>query len=186
MKMDIEIRKLKKELLNDWLNFFDNGSSHAGCYCMHYHWKQELEDEFKSKGEVDGRAYAIKFINESIIQGYLAYYENDVIGWCNTNDKQTYDTVLSKIYWEESEKVKKIKSIFCFNIVPEMRGKGVATHILQKICSDAFDDGYEYIEAYPFINGKNNNYHGSVSMYEKNGFNIHCEYNDCVIVRKYL
>ena len=184
--MHIEIRKLSKDLLNDWLYYFDNEKGHKGCYCMHYHWKQELEDEFKTKGEVDGRAYAIKFINEGIIQGYLAYCENQVIGWCNANDKKAYNTVLSKIYREDSEKEKKVKSVFCFNIAPEMRGKRIATQLLQKICSDAFNDGYDYIEAYPFKNGANNDYHGSLSMYEKNGFTVYCDFDSYFVVRKYL
>jgi len=31
----------------------------------------------------------------------------------------------------------KTKSVFCFAIVPDMRGKGIATALLERVCEDA-------------------------------------------------
>ena len=119
------------------------------------------------------------------MQGYLAYLDGKVVGWCNANDKQAYNSVNMDFSFEESEKNKKIKSIVCFCISPNFRGRGIASRLLDKICLDAADDGYEYVEAYPFIK-EEYNYHGSKSMYEKNGFTAYGDDNGCTIVRKYL
>ena len=120
------------------------------------------------------------------MQGYLAYYDGKVTGWCNANEKQIYDSVNFNLPWENPEKNKKIKSIVCFCISPDLRGRGIASQLLEQVCADAAADGYEYVEAYPFDNDANHNYHGSKSMYDKNGFTDFGKENGYTIVRKYL
>ena len=193
--MNIEIRKLSLDLLDDWLYFFDNvafsdNDEWAGCYCMCYHWNETLENKKAwncSKADAEyNRKCAVRFIKKGIMQGYLAYYDGKVAGWCNANDKQIYDSVNIDLNREDSEKGKKIKSVVCFCISPDLRGKGIASKLLEKLCSDAADGGYEYVEAYPFSHGENNDYHGSKSMYEKNGFKDFGKENGYTVVRKYL
>jgi GNAT superfamily N-acetyltransferase len=192
--MNIEIKKLSIDVLDDWLYFFDNtafsdNDEWAGCYCMCYHWSEALNAEKKwncSKSDAEyNRKCAVSFIKQGIMQGYLAYHDGKVAGWCNVNDKHVYDSVNINLSWEDSEKGKKIKSIVCFCISPDLRGKGAASRLLEKVCSDAAADGYEYVEAYPFVKDEYN-YHGSKSMYEKNGFTVCGNDNGCTIVRKYL
>ncbi len=68
-----------------------------------------------------------------------------------------------------------------------MRQKGIASGLLEKVCKDAFSEGYEYIEAYPGTGETNSrSYHGPLTMYLKSGFSIYKELNGEVIVRKYL
>ena len=192
--MEFEIKKLTIALLEDWLGYFDNDAFSdniecAGCYCMYYHWNKTLENKKSwncSKADAAyNRECAVELIKQGIMQGYLAYHNGKVVGWCNANDKQAYDSVKWDFSCEESEKAKKIKSIACFCISPNFRGRGIASRLLDKICADAIDAGYEYIEAYPFVNNEYN-YHGSKSMYEKNGFKVYGSANECTLVRKYL
>jgi len=193
--MKIKIHKLSVELLDDWLHFFDNtafsdNDEWAGCYCMCYHWNETLENKKGwncSKADAAyNRKCAVKFIKKGIMQGYLAYYDGKVAGWCNTNDKQVYDSVNFRLPWEDSERGKKIKSIVCFCIDPYLRGKGIASQLLERVGSDATADGYEYIETYPFSHNENNAYHGPISMYEKNGFKAYGDMNGYTVFRKYL
>jgi len=194
--MNIEIRKLSADLLDDWLYFFDNAAfsdneEWSGCYCMFHHWNAALQSEREwdcsESGAAHNRKYAERYIKEGIMQGYLAYYDGKVAGWCNVNDKQAYDGIVVNLPWEDSEKSKKIKSIVCFCIDPDSRGKGIASRLLERLCSDAVDGGYEYVEAYPFNHDTNNAYTGPISMYEKNGFKACSSVDDFIIVyRKYL
>jgi GNAT superfamily N-acetyltransferase len=194
MSMNIEIKKLSADVLDDWLQFFDNtafsdNDEWAGCYCMCYHWSEALASkkgwDCSKSGAAYNREHAVRFIEQGIMQGYLAYYDGKAVGWCNANDKQVYDSVNIDLTWEDSEKGKKVKSIVCFCISPDLRGKGIASRLLEKVCSDAAVDGYEYVEAYPFVKDEYN-YHGSKSMYEKNGFTVCGEESGCTIVRKHL
>ena len=43
----------------------------------------------------------------------------------------------------------KVKSVLCFAIAPQMRGQGVATQLLKRVCEDAEADAYDFVEAYP-------------------------------------
>lgn len=191
--MNIVIKKLDSSLLNDWLYYFDNvafadNDEWAGCYCMCYHWTKELSKKKSwdcSKEDAPyNRKCAVRLIEKGIMQGYMAYHNDKVVGWCNANDKNAFDNVNFSL--PESIGVERIKSVVCFNISPEFRRMGVASQLLERVCSDAKDDGYEYVEAYPFIHDENHAYHGPKSMYEKNGF-VQCnKIEDCIVLRKSL
>jgi GNAT superfamily N-acetyltransferase len=197
--MEIEVKKLTVELLDDWLDYFDNiafsdSDDWPGCYCMHFHWNEgldrrnnwneTLEQVYRKTGKADNRRRAIRLIKNGTMQGYLAYHAGKVVGWCNANDKRKYKTVLNN-FFENTGNARKVKSIVCFCIASEMRNKGIATRLLEKVCADAAEEGYEYVEAYPYNNGQNNDFHGSLVMYEKTGFIRSGQYmDDCIIMRK--
>ena len=43
----------------------------------------------------------------------------------------------------------KVKSIFCFAIAPEMQRKGIAGRFAERVCLDAVEDEFDFVEAYP-------------------------------------
>ena len=95
--MEISICKLTIELLDDWLSYFDNDAfsdndEWCGCYCMCYHWDSELEKKRRWDCDKDcakfNREQAINFIKSGRMQGYLAYVQGKVVGWCNSNNKK--------------------------------------------------------------------------------------------------
>ncbi|MDR0313586.1 MAG: GNAT family N-acetyltransferase [Treponema sp.] len=195
--MNFEIKKMSVDLLDDWLHFFDHvgfsdDGDWPGCYCMCYHWNNQLDRRYNWNNEVENRSNsrnrerAIKLIKSGIMQGYLAYNDGNVVGWCNANEKRKYNTVNFEFPWEESEKNEKIKAIVCFCVAPKLRKKGIASQLLKKVYLDAAKDGYRYIEAYPFTKGDNNNYHGPLNLYKNNGFKTYGNIYGCTIVRKYL
>lgn len=155
--MEIEVKKLTVELLKDWLDYFDNVAftdedEWPGCYCMHFHWNERLdsrndwgktlEQVYRKTGKADNRNRAIRLIKNGTMQGYLAYHNGKVVGWCNANDKSKYNTVLNS-FFDKKEKDRKIKSIVCFCIAPKMRRKGIAAKLLEKVCEDTAKEGYE-------------------------------------------
>jgi len=193
--MNLVIRALTYDLLDDYLDFFDNiaFSDHkewSACYCVHFHWDSILEEESKlSSIKKGGRDYAIEFIRDNIIQGYLAYFNDSVVGWCNANDKNGFRNLVErKELWEGVDHDTKVKAVVCFLIAPEFRGKGIASQLLDRVCQDALADGYQYIEAYPH-KGETDiyvNHHGPYTLYEKFGFDLHRHMKRDSVVRKYL
>ena len=158
--MEIKVCKLITDLLDDWLYFFDNvafedNRGWCGCYCMCYHWTQQLAKErawdCDKKCAPLNRAKAIDFIQTGRMQGYLAYSDGKVVGWCNSNEKKAYDNVNFNFAEEIPDNGEKIKSVVCFAIAPENRGKGIATALLKYVCEDARNDGFEYVEALSLI-----------------------------------
>jgi len=193
--MELEIRKLSPELTEDYINFFENiaFTDHpewSQCYCLHFHWESAWDVESKNSDWPDKRReHLLEMIASQKLQGYLAYSSNQVAGWCNTNDKANYTGLRRRNeLWDELEENKKIKSVVCFLVAPKMRGKGIATQLLEHICQDAAFDGYEYIEAYP-PKGAFDMYaahQGTITLFEKCNFVIHKTFQNDVIMRKHL
>lgn len=88
--MNIEIKRLSPELADDYVQFFD-ATPHDDlidehkCYCVCW-CNEEYKDQDFSTAE-KRRQFAYEYVRKNIIQGYLAYYEGKVVGWCNANTK---------------------------------------------------------------------------------------------------
>jgi len=187
--MKLDIRPLTPDLLEDYLDFFGNVAfadhpEWSQCYCMHFHWAADMEAEFHRSGK-RGYDYVTDFIKHGVIQGYLAYLDGKVVGWCNANDKKNYTALPER--WEANED-EKVKSVVCFLVAPGMRGKGIASMMLTRVCVDAQAQGYDFIEGYPPA-GACDMYiahHGTVRLFEKFGFAVHAAFEHDAVMRKYL
>ena len=183
--MSIDIRKLTPELLEDYLNFFDttphdDNTDESKCYCVGWcSADHRIKTDFSSPEK--RRAIAAKYVNEGVIKGYLAYHEGRVVGWCNANTRSDclhcvgWQFLMKEFNTDETAPESKIKSIFCFVIAPEMQRKGIATLLMQRVCYDAVDEGFDYVEAYPKreFTSAARDFMGPVEMYIKHGFVLH-------------
>ncbi len=193
--MKISICKLTPELLGDWLSYFDkdaftDNDGWCGCYCMCYHWDSELAKKRSWNCDKDSaefnREQAVNLIKSGRMQGYLAYIDGKVVGWCNANNKKSYNNVMFNFAQEVPDNGEKIKSIACFSVAPKYRGSGVATALLEYVCMDAKNDGFDFVEAYPFERNENHAYHGPLTMYKTAGFKPCMQIEACIVCRKYL
>lgn len=177
--MEITVKKLTPELAEEYACFFDvtphaTGKEEHRCYCVW--WSSGDIDAEPHDSVEERRSLAKKWISEGYIQGYLAYCGDKVVGWCNANTKQDcYNSFCWRYFMGDIHKdapTVKVKSVYCFAVAPEMRGKGVATALLRQVCADAEKDGFDFVEAYPnkdFINTEHD-FMGPASIYEKLGF----------------
>lgn len=137
---------------------------------------------------------AIQYVKRGIIQGYLAYHNGEVVGWCNANKKSdclnciSWLRFMTSVNTTESASNIKVKSIFCFTIAPEMRRKGIATQLLKRVCLDATQESFDFVEAYPnkeFIN-EAEDFMGPAEVYKKSGFIVQYETDRQIVMRKQL
>jgi GNAT superfamily N-acetyltransferase len=194
--MNIEIKKLTSELTEDYLHFFDvtphdDDVPGSKCYCVCWCGADHrIVTDFSSQEK--RRELARQYVKDGIIKGYLAYQGNKVIGWCNANTKSECLHCTSWLRFMQSVDVDdtnlKIKSVFCFVIVPDMQRKGIATRLLCRVCEDAAADGFDVVESYPnkaFVS-TTRDFMGPVEMYKKLGFTAIREVNDITVMRKVL
>ena len=195
--MNIEIKKLTPELAEDYVLFFDetphniNGNENK-CYCVTWrsddsyiaderHWFDTCEER---------RENALRFVKNGDIQGYLAYCDGKIVGWCNANSNCNKCIDYLRLFYpiDEYRENVKIKSIFCFVIAPEMQRKGIATKLVERVCRDAAEDGFDFVEAY--VNREFSDpvseFTGLQAMYEKCCFSIYAEQNGKIVMRKAL
>lgn len=177
-ELGIVIRSLNPERCEDWLQYFDriafqDHEEWAFCYCLEGHLTPKMQEEWTDAKE--RRERAIDLIRSGEMQGYLAYSEDTVVGWCNANDRASYRYLTEMFrsigYQPEGPTDAKIKAIYCFLVAPEYRGRGVAQRLLDRACEDAAREGYFAVEVYPFADEKFPfQYHGTEQMYKNSGF----------------
>lgn len=198
--MTIEIKKLIPALAEDYVDFFDNTPhwddvAEHKCYCVCWASADRnteiAEDGCTAKGR---REIAKRYVKEGFLQGYLAYSNGRIVGWCNANTKadclHSYSWVhfMQSVNPVPSRSTDKVKSIFCFVIAPDMQRKGVATQLLERACADAAKDGFDYVESYPQKESVNvaENFMGFAEMYKKCGFIEITNVDNMVVMRKAL
>ena len=199
--MTLEIRKLTPALANDYVRFFDTTPhddlvDEHKCYCVPW-CSDDSSGDYEAKhlsSPQKRRARARRNVMNHVIQGYLAYDDNKVVGWCNANTKADclkcygWRRYMGHVPVEDSNTGIKVKSIYCFTIAPEMKRKGIATLLLERVCRDAAQDGFDFIEAYtnkePRDEAMKNS--GPFDMYKKSGFAVYCETEQGFVLRRQL
>ncbi len=192
--MNIEIRKLTPDLAEDYVRFFDVtphdvNKEEDKCYCVT--WRSDdtyVGDDHWYPTRKERREHALAFVRGGSLQGYLAYREGEIVGWCNATADCQLGVQYLRAFWpiEESRADVRVKSIFCFVIAPEMQRKGIATRLLERVCKDAADDGFDFVEAYANVTHSALDFRGPLAMYEKCGFARSAEREGRVVVRKAL
>lgn len=195
--MAIEIRKLMPEHADDYVHFFDvtphdDNVDENKCYCVCW-----CNDDYKNKDLSTAekrRECAFEYVKGNNVQGYLAYRDDVVVGWCNTNTKAdclkcaSWQRFMDYVPLEEPGTDIKVKSIFCFMIAPEMKRQGIATQFLERVCKDAAEDGFDFVEAYPYKESsyQSSDFGGHFELYNKMGFYVLKETQQGLVMRKQL
>ena len=180
--MNVVIKKLDNSLIEEYIHFhknvaFTDNPEWAGCYCVWYHWNHELDkerSEFENKGGTEFKMHlARRMIEKGQLQGYLAFIDNEVVGWVNTNNRNNYCKLSKnhapKIWDGYNNEV--VQSILCFTIAPNFRRKGLSGLLLDKIINDAKNENLDFIEVYPGTGeADERSYRGTLSVYQRRGF----------------
>ena len=195
--MDISIRKLTPDLAEAYVHFFDvtphdDYTEGAKCYCVGWCSDDSEGKDFSSREK--RREYALQYVRDGCIQGYLAYQGDEIVGWCNANTKAdclqccSWRRFMGHVPVEDCRAGVRVKSIFCFVVAPEMQRKGIATQLVERVCQDAAADGFDFVEAYPNkkFNDIAHDFMGPLALYKKCGFRRHARAKGIVVMRKAL
>ena len=196
--MNLEIKKLTPADAEAYIHFFDTTphddcNPENTCYCVSWCSDDHRAMEVYPSRE-ERKAMAAEYVKSGKLQGYLAYADGRIVGWCNANTKSECMNCggwlfsmpqVSQLPFNEDEKV---KSIYCFLVAPSMKRKGIAKQLLQYICRDAAESGFDYVEAYPQKDTTDESMHfmGFTGMYQDLGFDIYAETEDKYVMRKRL
>jgi GNAT superfamily N-acetyltransferase len=199
MTDSIVVKPLTPDLAEAYAQFFDvtphdDGSNkdELPCYCVTWrsdaayaenpnHWFPTREER---------RARAIEYVKSGHLRGYLAYLDGEIVGWCNANADCQACLGFLRTVWPmgEHDPAVKIKPVFCFMIAPKAQKMGVATKLLTRICEDAVREGFDFVQAQAYAEGKAPPYDftGPVALYERLGFVKAAEKDGFVVMRKGL
>lgn len=136
---------------------------------------------------------AAEYVKTGKIHGYLAYADGKIIGWCNANTKAEclncgWLFSMPQVSEVQTDLTENVKSIYCFLIAPDMQNKGIAKMLLEYVCRDAAECGFDFVEAYPQkdTSDERTYFMGFADMYAEFGFSVYAETSDKYIMRKKL
>ena len=170
----LEIHAVTPDRLADFLDFFDHdgfadNAEWASCYCQCY-YEDHTKVKWSDRTAAQNRQIACDRIAQSAMQGYLAYHDGKVVGWCNAAPR----TLLHTLDGEPLPEAETTGTIICFLIAPGSRRKGVARSLLAAACDGLRARGMAIAEACPrpSTTSVTENHHGPLSMYLAAGFQV--------------
>ncbi len=140
--MKIEVRPFGSAGKED---FFALHSTPPGeCFCAF--WWQAPGDDWSKLTADDNRARREGLLARGEFDGYLAYADRTVVGWCQVGPRDRLGHLRRRLMLDEDRAV---WAITCFYILPEMRRHGVATLLLEHALKELKAKGVSKVEAYP-------------------------------------
>ena len=93
---EVLIRELSPQLLPDYLDYFDHEAfvdhpEWAKCYCYFYFAPHHLK-EWSERTAEENRLAVSQLIQNREMRGYLAYKDGRIVGWCNANPRNSYQS----------------------------------------------------------------------------------------------
>ena len=185
----VQVRALTRELLPDFLKFFDgtafsDNPKWSSCYCQCFYEDHRVV-KWSERTAPQNRARACERIDGGLMQGYLAYLDGSPVGWCNAAPR----TLLHALDDEPIPDAEQVGAIICFLVEPSHRGRGVARQLLEAACVGLRLQGLRIAEGNPRTESDSAaaNHFGPLSLYLSAGFSVYREDDDgSVYVRRTL
>lgn len=175
--MALKIRPLERDRASELLDYlsdldFGHAPHWATCFCQFYHLDCSMA-AWKDRSGEDNRKLALANIESGKMQGYLAYWGDQVIGWLNVNDIQHYDRIYNFVKGDLPQGTWGLP--ICYVIHPQFRRQGVAKALLKRALSDYRAMGFTGLVAMPILDSTSSPellYRGSLGLYEQMGFRM--------------
>lgn len=173
----IEIHPLSPERQADFMAFFDgeafsDNPRWAFCYCQCFYEDHRVVN-WKARTAGENRDCAARRIATGRMQGYLAYREGRVVGWCSAAPRPLLHALDDEPPLQTSpEELARTGTIMCFLVAPSQRGQGIAKALLDAACDDLRKQGMARVEANPRPDPASaaDNHFGPLTLYLAAGF----------------
>jgi GNAT superfamily N-acetyltransferase len=166
--LEIEVRPFGAKGRDD---FFALHSTPPGeCFCAY--WWQEPGDDWSKLSAADNRLRREGLLSRGEYDGYLAYADGKVVGWCQVGPRDRLGHLRRRLKLEADPSV---WAISCFYILPATRRRGVASALLAHAMQGMKAKGVTMVEAYPRRGpalGEDDMWNGPEAMLVRDGFQV--------------
>jgi GNAT superfamily N-acetyltransferase len=171
-----------------WLHFFDHDAfadnpRWASCYCQ-FPTADHASVSWKTRTVTDNRASACARVAAGEQSGVIALAEGRVVGWCNAGPWRSF-TIMDE---EPEPLADQLGAITCFVVTPAWRGRGVSQALLQAACDQLKEQGFVAVDGWAKLGAATpaDKHTGSLTLYQRVGFEALREVDGGVVVRKPL
>ncbi len=140
----LEVFPLTPLLEPDFFRFHKNFPDGERCYCTA--WYVEVRAEWRERNDRENRRHRQALFDNGVYDGYLLYYDEDPIGWCQVVRRDDIPKIMT-----EFQRLPEPDTwgVSCLRILPEYRRRGLARLLLKAVLADLKDNGVTSVEAYP-------------------------------------
>ena len=151
----------------DFEHLFESRGGPKSCWCMV--WRAGAKT---TKGP-DRKAAIQQYIRDDIPIGLLGYSEGRPVAWCSIAPRATYRELGGPD--DAGDTREQVWSLVCFFIRRDLRGKGLASQIIEAAVQHARTRGATVVEAYP-VDPESPSYRfmGYVKTFSAAGFHEVC------------
>ena len=184
--LEYSTKELSKETLSDFERLFEKRPAPGAfiCWCL-YH--QRVHPTALGKGPTSrareaagNRQEKRKLVEGGRSHGILVYSKGEPVGWCQYGSREELPRIDNNPRYRKlvpERNTKRLWRITCFTVDRKYRRRGVASFALKAALEAIRSKGGGLVEAYPITRwgsyqGMTGKYHGTVSMFQKEGFRI--------------
>ncbi len=189
-------KELTKKTLPDFERFFEKHPAPGAfsCWCIYHHRTRSLLLNHRERSGITraarNRLQRRKLVERESSHGILVYLNGDPVGWCQYGPQEELPRIDNNRSYRRlaPQNVKGMWRITCFVVDRKHRRRGVASAALRAALEGIWKKGGGLVEAYPITQwGAYREYHGTVSMFQKEGFRVVAPYGKSnVVMRKII
>jgi GNAT superfamily N-acetyltransferase len=196
---DLTVKPLTPALGADFLRFFDHerGAAFADnpewakCYCHFYHVPRAID--WPALSAAQNRTAMKARIKVGAMDGFLAHDGAEVVGWLNAQPRHALPHCFDRMGIDPTPlpcEAFEAAVIVCFVVAPQRRRQGISRALLAAALASFAARGFKLVDAFPFKAGASelaaDHYHGSLSLFLDQGFEVLREDETMTAVRKML
>ncbi|MCB9919810.1 MAG: GNAT family N-acetyltransferase [Planctomycetes bacterium] len=138
---------------DEWIDFFDHrafedNAAWSGCYCRVFEFPHDTESWEEACENNANREVMAAAANAGGVQGFLAYDDDVVVGWCRSGVRTMFRRGHSGVRGTPPQGDSSTLCTVCFVVAATHRRRGVARALLTAACEKAESDGLAAVEGY--------------------------------------
>lgn len=175
-------KELTKNTLPDSERLFEKHPAPGAfmCWCMYHQlalpFAVSKQLHSRVKRTTRNRQQKRELVEDGRSHGILVYSKGEPVGWCQYGSKEELPRIDNNLSYQRlafDSDMKRLWRITCFVVDRKYRKRGVASTALKAALEAIRNKGGGIVEAYPIIQwGAYSEYHGTASMFRKEGFKI--------------
>jgi GNAT superfamily N-acetyltransferase len=187
-------KELSQETWSDFEKLFSQGGGWDHCCCMHFQRPCSLPKSqhlpTRAQRSVRNHRQKKELLDSGRAHGILVYADKDPVGWCQYGRREELPRIdNSRGYRGLAPAESKFWRITCFVVAKPYRRRGVATAALKAALQTIKRQGGGLVEAFPVAKWEswtfgNVSTHGTVSMFEKQGFQVVAPYSSINVLMR--